>query len=169
MFTNVGGKIKVCSKVVFWVITIAAVMCAIYVWSIVHNSVALGWILLIGGPLVAWISTVFMYGFGELVEKVCSLEAALGEKSKQAEVRTANRNEIDDPVVQVEPDAKAEESFLQLEKATDLVPQQSDVVCDNFIDLQKQVEKSATKNCPNCATEMPAEYIFCTKCGTKLG
>ncbi len=69
MFENAGQKIKILAKVCFWVFTILFVILAFTVgksrWGIIP---AIFWPLLLGGPLLSYISSLFLSGFGELVE-----------------------------------------------------------------------------------------------------
>lgn len=74
MFDNIGGKIKILAKVLCWVGIIGFVLSAIYVWvTIGRYGVGLGFALFIIGPLVSWISSFLLYGFGELIETNCEI------------------------------------------------------------------------------------------------
>lgn len=69
MFSNIGGKIKTTTAVCCWV---SIVLLAIAGIALISSGAALyGIIMLIAGPLTAWISSILMYGFGELVENSC--------------------------------------------------------------------------------------------------
>lgn len=66
MFKDIGYKIE----------TVAAVVCAIGIGvsifggltlAFVLNQMVLGIVIIIGGTLVSWLSTILMYGFGTLV------------------------------------------------------------------------------------------------------
>lgn len=76
LYADIGKKIKGWAKWIFIIETIAAVISAIgmllsstYVWTI---WVALS--VLIFGPILAWISSWILYGFGELIDKTCANE-----------------------------------------------------------------------------------------------
>jgi len=76
MFDNIGYKIKVAAKVFFALITICSVIGAIILIvnacrtsgnsSGVLLGIEIG--LLFVGPLFAWLSTMLIYGYGELIE-----------------------------------------------------------------------------------------------------
>ena len=60
-FDNVGGKIKGWAKLVFVVEAIAAVIVGLVT---VNTSALAGLLVIIVGPVVAWISSWLMYGYG---------------------------------------------------------------------------------------------------------
>lgn len=63
MYDEVGDKIKTLAKVIAWLGIIASV-----VVGIVTISTGVGILVLILGPLFSWLSTLVLYGFGQLVE-----------------------------------------------------------------------------------------------------
>lgn len=69
MFTNIGSKIKVATKVSCWLLIALFVIMGIAL--LISGAVLNGIILLIAGPLTAWVSSFVLYGFGELVENSC--------------------------------------------------------------------------------------------------
>lgn len=69
MFSNIGGKIKVATKVCCWIMIALFVIVGI---TLIASGLALyGIVFLIAGPLSTWISSFVLYGFGELVENSC--------------------------------------------------------------------------------------------------
>lgn len=90
MFDNIGKKIKSLAKVLCWIGIIAYVIIAIILfilseevfWREPELCITLGFIFLIVGPLMSWINSFFMYGFGELIDKTCDIErnTRIGEK-----------------------------------------------------------------------------------------
>lgn len=77
MFENPGTKIKKISVVLFWLSIIAIVILAL--GSMSSDNVLGGLILLIFGPIVCYISTLYIVAFGELVENT----AAIKEQRRQ--------------------------------------------------------------------------------------
>jgi hypothetical protein len=65
LYENIGGKIKRMAYIIFWVFAIVSVVGGLVVLS---ESPIAGIVIMIVGPLVAWISTFLLYGFGELIE-----------------------------------------------------------------------------------------------------
>lgn len=73
MFDNIGGKIKVYAKVVFAIGAIVGSIVSIVMFFVMLDEAAfLGFLwLILGIPLsilTAFLSTMFIYGFGELIE-----------------------------------------------------------------------------------------------------
>ena len=81
MFDNIGGKIKALAKIMCWVGIIGFVILAMITFvnaseagSYLSGSlIVLGFVFLIIGPLVSWVFSFFMYGFGELIETNCEI------------------------------------------------------------------------------------------------
>lgn len=85
MFNNIGSKIKALAKVICWLGIIASAVGGIaYIISMsrLYNQSMMaviivflaGLIIAAVGALVSWLSTFILYGFGELIEKVSSIE-----------------------------------------------------------------------------------------------
>ncbi len=77
MFDNIGGKIKSLAVVVTILGIIASIIYAIILWSqnsYRHNTILLGLGILLGGSLVSWIGSFFMYGFGEMIVRLKSID-----------------------------------------------------------------------------------------------
>lgn len=95
MFDNPGKKIMQISKIVFWIVTIVSVILAFvlgfekYYYSTEFYA-GIFFSLFFGVPIMAYVSTLFLVGFGELVENSKKTEAAkvleeAEEKAKEAE------------------------------------------------------------------------------------
>ena len=73
MYDNIGRKIKDLARTVFYIVTFLSLCMAI--GNILSDpgviSIFLSIALIIFVPLAAWISSWVLYGFGELIEKVC--------------------------------------------------------------------------------------------------
>lgn len=71
MFENIGKKIKVLAKVIFFIEAISAIIAG-FVLCMEEDEMLI--IISFVGPIVAWISSWLLYGFGELIDKVCDIE-----------------------------------------------------------------------------------------------
>lgn len=75
MFKNIGKKIMTLAKVNFWV---GAVLCALGGFGTVMEAVdslygstedaVAGFIIMLLGPLLSWIGSLLLYGFGQLID-----------------------------------------------------------------------------------------------------
>ncbi|MBQ3140519.1 MAG: hypothetical protein IJC25_00990 [Clostridia bacterium] len=81
LFSNPGAKIKKVTQIVFWISCIACLILAIilfaqaaeyadsrYTQEEADLYTLWGFVTLLAGPLVSWISSLLLYAFGELVE-----------------------------------------------------------------------------------------------------
>lgn len=73
MFNNVGGKIKVMAQIIGYVgIAFSILGCLGNILTAVDNlyfSSAIYWLLgLVFLPVLSWVGSLFLYGFGQLVE-----------------------------------------------------------------------------------------------------
>lgn len=83
MFTRIGKKIKTVATVLFYVLAAASVIGAFYV--IINfgqllgtgNAILLGILIALVGCLVGWLSSLMLYGFGELVDNSTIIKDAL--------------------------------------------------------------------------------------------
>ena len=95
MWDNIGEKIKTLAKVIAFVGIISSIIGGISLisqgiginqrnWSSSGGelSIFLGIASLIGGSIISWISSFFMYGFGELIEVTSEIKKHIyGEKN----------------------------------------------------------------------------------------
>lgn len=88
LFRNIGKKIKLITKVFFWVGVAISVIAAIvlFVLSLLPQyrpfsaqlAVA-GIIWLIGGPIAMWLSCILVYAYGELVDNTSEIKDRLSK------------------------------------------------------------------------------------------
>ena len=91
MFNNIGGKIKTLARIITYIGITASVIIGIAtmfmpyklaeIFDVTPASAAIsfltGFVIIIGGSLASWIGSFFIYGFGELIERVCLIEERL--------------------------------------------------------------------------------------------
>lgn len=80
MFEDIGAKIKAVTKVFCWVSIIVSVIAAFVMFYMAGESYStegfyngMGWVFLIVFPLGSWLTSLFVYGFGELIEKTTEI------------------------------------------------------------------------------------------------
>lgn len=69
LYENIGGKIKNLAKWTFIVETISAFLIGFGMIINDGDSFIFGALIIIFGPVIAWVSSWILYAFGELVEK----------------------------------------------------------------------------------------------------
>jgi hypothetical protein len=89
MYDNIGGKIKGLAKATFIVEAIAAVITGIAFMAMDDDLVPVGLLVMILGPIVAWVSSWLLYGFGELIDKTCDIARNTygGERKSEAQAK----------------------------------------------------------------------------------
>ena len=76
MFDNIGGKIKLLAKILCWIGIVASVIVAVTMFVSIEDAPysqegtyrGLGFAFLFIGPLVSWVSSFLLYGFGETID-----------------------------------------------------------------------------------------------------
>lgn len=93
MFEDIGAKIKIVSKVFCWVSIIVSVIAAFVMFSKAGESystedfyIGMGCVFLIVFPLSSWLTSLFVYGFGELIEKT----AEIAENTRNGGLKSGN-------------------------------------------------------------------------------
>ena len=74
MYKNIGKKIKNLAKISFLVEAISAVISGIILCVNNTDEIWIGLLVLFVGPIVAWVSSWLLYGYGELIDKTCDIE-----------------------------------------------------------------------------------------------
>lgn len=98
MFDDIGKKIKSLAVILCCVGIIVYILTAICMISFGSREdeeaiITWGMIILIAGPLLSIINSFIIYGFGELIDKICIIERNICGKEKKSE--TEKINEID--------------------------------------------------------------------------
>ena len=73
MYDNIGEKIKGLAKAAFIVEAIMAAIVGIALLASDEDLILTGLLVLLVGPIVAWVSSWLLYGFGELIDRVSEI------------------------------------------------------------------------------------------------
>ena len=167
MFNNIGRKIK----------TLAVVICCLNILALfisgfycVGNGaeidsdglVIFGLILMVAGPIVGWLASCLLYGYGELIDK--TQETA--QNTRQL-LRFCGHN--------ADGNGKSGEENTPLQEAPQAAPGHTCAYCgSNLSDdarfcpmcgFEKAVRKTV---CPACGAEPGDNAVFCPMCGRRL-
>lgn len=82
LYGNVGRFIKGVAIASFIVEAIGAIIYGVVAYVDVEEASYL--LIAIGGPMIAFVSSAFVYAFGELVEKVCIIEGYMTQDREEA-------------------------------------------------------------------------------------
>ena len=134
LYENIGEKIKGWAKWIFIVESIAAIITGIALMF--EDAAFIGFIVLICGPLVAWVSSWLLYAFGELVDKTAANEKHTKDILKILEAK-------DKPQIKVAPPAPRPVATHSWR-------------CDNCGNMATHSWRC--DNCGNMATQSPCEH-----------
>ena len=66
MFDHIGSKIKIVAQVITWIGILASLIGGIVIMALTESPS--GFLVMIAGSLVSWLSSLTLYGFGQLIE-----------------------------------------------------------------------------------------------------
>lgn len=103
LYSNIGSKIKNWAKWVFIVEAIASVIGAICMMASAEDSwmLVVGMIVLVVGPLIAWVSSWLLYGFGEIIVKLTAIERNTRSTNADKEESSVHTNEENEQQVHI--------------------------------------------------------------------
>lgn len=187
MFKNIGKKIKVLAVISFIIGTIASIAGAVVLFVLSQEwgapeevLIASGIMLIIIGPLVSWIGSFLIYGYGELIQKTSEIEKHILELKTSRKAAT-NNEAIKNTPTDNKPIDNTTQSNLPQQAPTRVTPEypiynkpednlkpampvaepkpekgENDIQSDNI----GKVASSSDNNRP--------VSFFCSGCGTKL-
>ena len=84
MFDNIGSKIKGLAQALFGLEIIASVIVGVV---LIENTKGLSLLYVLAGLIVALVSAWVLYGFGEIIDKLCAIERNTrgGERKSEAQ------------------------------------------------------------------------------------
>ena len=91
MYRNIGKLIKIVAEITVIVLSFICVCIGLYLILSENSSPAVrlkGILEIVLGPIFSWVSCMVLYGFGELIEKVCSIETTLHKTEKKQNTPT---------------------------------------------------------------------------------
>lgn len=74
MYEDIGKKIKLMAKVGTIVQAVVCVIVGIILIAVTPYLIGLGFLIILLGPVLAWLNSFMRYGFGELVDKIYDIE-----------------------------------------------------------------------------------------------
>ena len=74
MFNNIGKKIKTLSKILCWVGVGVFAIFGIVLMAMDEDYIPYAMLSIMVGPVLSWVCSFFMYGFGELIDKTMDIE-----------------------------------------------------------------------------------------------
>jgi hypothetical protein len=107
MWDDIGGKIKFLAKVIAWIGILSSIIVGIiFISEGIQLHYCIGIIVI--GSLISWISSWFMFGFGELIEKATDIEnnTRKGISINSLQNTIVNKNNTDESIKNIEENNK---------------------------------------------------------------
>ena len=98
MFDNIGGKIKTLAQVVCWIGIITSIIYGIVLMGTDDDLIFLGFIVMVVGALLSWVSSFTLFGFGEIIEDTKLIRKVLVGDNLPSDIQNAsekNNFEVD--------------------------------------------------------------------------
>ena len=157
MFKNPGDKIKGLAVANFFIDCLAAVIggivliCDDYGW--------VGFVTIVGGLFIAYVTALLLYGFGELIEN----SSYLKPKEKEPEILPHFNKSATQPSVQQQPKAVTpQQTTTSTNAKNESEPHEGPV---------HPIVSSTDDNmiiCPKCGCSQVSNRRVCWKCGAKF-
>jgi len=78
MYDNVGAKIKGLAKYVAWIFICISILIGFILVALGEDVAFVGVLVMVVGPVLAWLSSLGLYGFGQLIENTDKLVVLQG-------------------------------------------------------------------------------------------
>lgn len=172
LYEDIGGKIKNLAKWIFILEAIGAIITGFDFFSKAeYNKIFIlyGFLIMILGPIVAWVGSWLLYAFGELVENVCAIRS----KEYRATVNTTAVSSTTTTYT-TKPSVVAAPSISNGWRCTcgrNHAAYESSCVCGVTKAEARSTNSATTENDPNKANAPISAEIkdgekVCPKCGT---
>ena len=151
MFDNIGGKIKVLAVVVTIIGCIVSFVFGIILF--VEGEVGMGFLVIIMGGLLSWVSSFVLYGFGELIESNQNIQ----KTNKDIYLHLKSNN-----------DSTTEEKMNQGTTSTANNTSTYKSYLDEFMKKSPAPAGKKKSYCPDCGKERNDYDTMCNFCGYKF-
>ncbi len=156
LYENIGGKIKSWAVWIFIAEAISAIITGLILMATSEYLLLSGLLTVIFGPFIAFVSSLTLYGFGELIEKTCYNEANTREIIDLLNKKNDKNTAIKLPLVHTSP---------QSEQNT---PPTSDEPDNNSKNASTFPTEKNTIICSLCNFEQPNHRTVCWHCGANF-
>ena len=92
-YENIGNKIKSLARTLFIIEAIAEIITGFALMIADEDLIFYGFLIIVIGPIVAWVSSWLLYGFGQLIENSDIIAAEYNRKNEKHEKVVAKSNE----------------------------------------------------------------------------
>ena len=157
MYEDIGKKIKGLAKAAFVIEAIAAVIYGIVLLCEDEDLLFIAFLVWIAGFLVSWVSSWFLYGFGELIDQVCYIAENTQPRDRISEILpwTQNKPQVQPTAHTQSPTSKDAKSNSTNGKDASNPPVSAEII-------------NGEKVCPKCGQSQRADRRVCWSCGQQF-
>ena len=159
MYDNIGEKIKSLAKSTFIVEAIAAVIAGLVLLS---YGEWWGVLILLCGPIVAWVSSWLLYGFGELIDKICDIEQNTRGGESKTKIKETIEKAKKEAMEKAEKEAMEKAEKEAMEKAEKEAAERAEK------EAMERVERESAKKVKIVSSDTKYAEVICPKCREKL-
>lgn len=158
MYDDIGGKIKSFAKGSFYVEAIASVLAGLF--FLVESEEIWPLFLIICGPIAAWVMSWFIYGYGEIIDRL----GYISDNTEQS-INTSSKSKVSstfEPKCTV--NTEGNHSAMPKEDSENKKPAEQNKT--------NTKEKYLVMNCPGCGEKLyfdeEVEKAECPYCGRNI-
>lgn len=154
MYSNIGKKIMALASVIAISLMIASFICGIAL--IANDLEILGAVVLVAGPLVAWISGFFLYGFGRLIDNSDYIARKIGRKDGFG---------IPDVTDELDWSTSDDDVAEEAPVVNNIIAQR---ITENTFSSSQANNAESKRFCSSCGTKLNSSQHFCEHCGARI-
>lgn len=160
MFDNIGEKTKIFAKSICWIGIILSVCCGVLIMA--YDGVLAGLLVILAGPLIAWVNSFLIYGFGQLIE---NSDTIIQQNKQILEQKSAT----DPKDCEAQTESKDRNLFVHKWRCDSCGNIISSNPCpDCGFDSETYKNSDAPYWCGNCGKEGPFDTENCPDCGSSI-
>lgn len=149
LYADIGAKIKTWAVWIFIVESIGAIITGVILMG--SELLAPGFLVMIIGPIAAWVSSWLLYAFGQLVEDIHELR-----NIEYAQLQTQEKPQT--KIFDAQPAKTSAAPAVSTPASKEKDPNKNNAPISAEI-------KDGNKVCPQCGTEQKADRRICWSCG----
>ncbi len=158
MYENIGEKIKNLAATLAGIGVVASLAAGFIMISSDYSDInTQGWIILVGGPIISWVSSYILYGFGELISQTNEMNQKLSVLlTKEASHDTSSFSYAEKPTSNTK--KVGDDEFSQIEG---YIVSKSPRVAAIYRNVDLTI-------CPFCNSPQASNRDDCFHCGAKF-
>lgn len=144
LYGNIGGKIKYLAFFTALLGALGSFVSGVMLMTTDSYFIGYGVLLIIVGPIVAWVSSWILYGFGEIITSLQSIDGSTGKNRRQTQPTTSDP--FNTPANPTSPAKKTSPEGEDSEMVVDYCP-----TCNTMLKFNRNAK---FVSCPSCKSTL---------------